>query len=181
MYTQVKYTPNNNKMKDIFDNKILCNKCNKQMSPQLITKNGFNLRILKCPKCSEIIIHPSDEKEYQGFMNLKQKEFNMKMRRVGNSYTVSIPRQIVDFMQEQETLVDNMVKLCFERAGQISMNFNTESSDEDEESSNSRIIKSREVRVVKDNKIIHHAKQFYDSAHPEKSQTKIIKSSEDDR
>ena len=45
-----------------------------------------------------------DKKEYEGFVRLKQKEYNVKMRMVGNSYAVSIPREIVDFMQEQDVL-----------------------------------------------------------------------------
>ena len=39
-------------MKDIFDNKILCNECEKVMKPELISKNGFNLRVVKCEKCN---------------------------------------------------------------------------------------------------------------------------------
>ena len=45
------------------------------------------------------------------------------MRLVGNSYTVSIPKEIVLFMSEQERIIDNMVKLCFEKMGRLSLNF----------------------------------------------------------
>ena len=111
-------------MTDIFNNTILCNKCNLKMNPASIEKNGFVLRTLICPKCNSRIIHPKDEQEYNDFANLKKKEFSVKMRYVGNSYAVSIPKEIVDFMKEQEKIMDNMVKLCFEEFGRISINFN---------------------------------------------------------
>ncbi len=158
-------------MKDIFDNKILCGKCNKEMKPSLISKNGFNLRIIKCPKCNETILHPTDKQEYQEFMRLKEKDYEVKMRMVGNSYSVSIPREIVDFMKEQEQMMDNMVKLNFEKAGRLSLMFNTP------EEGSSRVVSSKEVKVVKNGKV-YHAKQFSDSAHPEKNKTQIIKNGE---
>jgi len=111
------------KMSDIFDNKILCNKCSIEMNPLEITKNGFVLRALECPKCSDRITHPKDEQEYDNFMNLRKKQFNVKMRFVGNSYAVSIPKEIVNFMKEQEKIMNNMVKLCFEDFGRLRLDF----------------------------------------------------------
>jgi len=111
------------KMADIFDNPILCKKCNKQMQKQNLFKNGFKLRMIVCPKCNDKVIHPIDEAEYNKFINLKNREFKVKMRLVGNSYAVSIPREIVNFMNEQEKMMDDMVRLCFEEAGRLSLNF----------------------------------------------------------
>jgi hypothetical protein len=165
-------------MVDIFENKILCNECEKVMKPVLVSKNGFNLRAVKCEKCGKIIVHPVDKQEYEEFMRLKQKDFNVKMRMVGNSYAVSIPREIVDFMKDQENVMNNMVKLCFEDAGKISMNFNL-SGDEDG-ISKSRVVSSKEVRIVKDGKPILHARKFSDSAHPERNQTKVYKSDKEE-
>jgi len=110
-------------MIDIFDNTILCKKCNTRMKKIKITKNGFFLRAMICPKCNEKLIHPIDEQEYHKFINLKNKEFRVKMRLVGNSYTVSIPKQIVSFMSEQEKIMNKMVRLCFEEMGRLSLNF----------------------------------------------------------
>lgn len=110
-------------MTDIFDNTILCNKCNTKMIPITVEHNGFVLRAVKCSKCNSKIIHPRDEQEYQDFLNLKKKEFTVKMRFVGNSYAVSIPKEIVNFMKEQEKIMDDMVKLCFEEFGRVSINF----------------------------------------------------------
>jgi len=110
-------------MIDIFDNKILCNKCNSQMKKAKISKNGFLLRAMICPNCNEKIIHPIDKENYNKFINLKNKEFRVKMRMVGNSYAVSIPREIVNFMNHQERIMNNMVRLCFEETGRLSLNF----------------------------------------------------------
>ena len=45
------------------------------------------------------------------------------MRLVGNSYAVSIPKEIVSFMNNQKKMMDEMVKLCFEDFGRLSLNF----------------------------------------------------------
>ena len=108
---------------DIFDNKILCKKCECEMVPGNVLKNGFALRVVRCRECASIIVHPRDEVEYENFMNLRKKQFNVKMRFVGNSYAVSIPREIVNFMQDREKAMDDMVRLCFEEFGRISINF----------------------------------------------------------
>ncbi|MCW8966776.1 MAG: hypothetical protein OQK82_08850 [Candidatus Pacearchaeota archaeon] len=110
-------------MIDIFDSKILCNKCDSKMNKTELVKNGFVLRAMVCPRCNEKILHPVDEVEYNKFINLKNKEFKVKMRIVGNSHTVSIPKEIVSFMRQQEKMMDDMVKLCFEESGRLSLNF----------------------------------------------------------
>lgn len=110
-------------MADIFDNKIFCNKCNNRMEKAKISKNGVVLRAMACNKCGEKIIHPLDEQEYNKFINLRNKEFKVKMRLVGNSYAVSIPKEIVSFMESQRKIMDEMVKLCFEDMGRLSLNF----------------------------------------------------------
>ena len=94
------------------------------MQKAKLVKNGFVFRIMICPKCKDKIIHPVDEQEYNKFINLKNKEFKVKMRLVGNSYAVSIPKEIVLFMREQEKMMDEMVKLCFEEMGRLSLDFN---------------------------------------------------------
>ena len=110
-------------MSDIFDNTILCNNCNTRMKKAQISKNGFLLRAVVCPQCNEKIIHPNDEAEYHRFVDLKNKQFHVKMRMVGNSYAVSIPKEIVSFIREQEKVMNDMVRLCFEDFGRLSLNF----------------------------------------------------------
>lgn len=94
------------------------------MKKAKISKNGFILRAMTCPECKGKLLHPLDESEYNKFINLKNKEFRVKMRLVGNSYAVSIPKEIVHFMNEQKKMMDEMVKLCFEDMGKLSLSFN---------------------------------------------------------
>lgn len=164
-------------MADIFDNQILCKECKTVMKPININRNGFTLRAVKCFRCGDTIMHPVDKQEYEDFIKLKNKDFSVKMRMVGNSYAVSIPREIVDFMREQEKMINDMVRLSFEEAGRLSLMFNTPEMHEHENAGNvkSRVIKAREVKIVKNNKPVLHAKQFYDSAHPERNQTKVFR------
>ena len=159
-------------MQDIFNYDIICDKCKKKMDNSLIRKGGFNLRVKKCPSCGDFLVHPDDKVEYENFVKLKKKEYEVKMRMVGNSYAVSIPREIVDFMKEQENMINNMVRLSFQDVGKLSLMFNTEKENGEKDS---RVVKSREVRIIKNNKPVLHARQFVDSAHPERNKIEIFK------
>jgi hypothetical protein len=110
-------------MSDIFDNVILCKNCHKKMLLVPVEKNGFKLRAIKCENCKNQILHPEDLKEYEEFQSLKKKNFKVKLRYVGNSYAVSIPREIIDFMNEQEKQMNEMVNLCMEEFGRLSLDF----------------------------------------------------------
>ncbi|MBT6690279.1 hypothetical protein HN903_03275 [archaeon] len=110
-------------MQDIFENTILCKHCNKKMLPEQITRKGFILRTLKCEPCKNLIVHPEDLKEYENFQSLNKKTFKVKLRYVGNSYAVSIPREIIDFMNEQEKQTNEMVNLSMDEFDRISLIF----------------------------------------------------------
>jgi len=113
-------------MTDLFDNTILCKNCNVKMKNAKLIRNGFEMRALICERCGNKIIHPADEKEYKNFLGLRGKVFKVKMRIVGNSYAVSIPKEIVDFMHEQEKIMNDMVSLCFNEAKKLSLSFGEE-------------------------------------------------------
>jgi hypothetical protein len=117
-------------MTDIFDTKIVCKKCNKIMKPFLLNKNGFELRAVECSKCGDKIVHPADANCLNHYNDLKGKTFNVKLRMVGNSHTISIPKEIVDFMNEQKNQMrkhmDNMVKLCLDDFKRLSLLFDEE-------------------------------------------------------
>ncbi len=124
-------------MSDLFDEVVVCSNCGKRMGKLVIIKNGFKIRALRCDKCQKIIHHPSDIEEYKRFVQLKQRPFAVKLRMVGNSYTVSIPREIVDFHREQEQMhreqeqvhqrfakiQNEMIKMFLEDVGRISLCF----------------------------------------------------------
>lgn len=114
-------------MKDIFDAKIMCRNCDSEMSKTEIVKNGFHLRAIKCAKCGETIIHPEDKHQLEHYNDLKGKTFQVKLRMVGNSHAISIPKEIVEFMnslhREMDKQMEDTVRLCFEDFGRISVNF----------------------------------------------------------
>jgi len=146
------------------------------MVPELVKRNGFNLRAVSCKRCNETIIHPEDKSEYEEFVRLKKKDYEVKMRLVGNSYAVSIPREIVSFMREQERMVDDMGRLSFEDAGRLSVLFNTPNNGD----SHSRVVSAKEVRVVKNGKPVYHERAFSDSANP-KNNKKVVYNPEEEK
>lgn len=112
-------------MKDIFDQVILCNKCNIRTTKNNAFLDGFNLRVLECPKCAEVTYHPGDLKEYENFKRLKARDFNVKLRMVGNSFCVSIPKEFIDFHREFEKNFNDLVRMNLEGPGKISIFFAT--------------------------------------------------------
>lgn len=114
-------------MTDIFDTKILCKSCSTQMEQSIVNKKGLELRAVKCPKCNDTIIHPADLNNFEHFNNLKGKTFHVKLRMVGNSHAISIPKEIVDFINHSHNHMrremNDMVKLCFEDFGKLSVFF----------------------------------------------------------
>ena len=117
---------------DIFDNPILCKNCDIKMQKVQFLKNGFTFRAVECKKCGNKLIHPEDKLEYERYTNLKHKHYAVKLRMVGNSYTVSIPREIVNFINEQNKIMDELVSLNFERMGKLSLIFNNEEKELEE-------------------------------------------------
>jgi len=128
-----------NNMDDIFDTNISCRKCNVPMARIEIAKDGIKVRAVECPKCGNKIIHPEDKSKLEHFKDLKGRTFSVKLRMVGNSHAISIPKEIVEFMHSQESEMnnmkrhfDNMVRLCFEDFGRLRVDFfNEEEEDED--------------------------------------------------
>jgi len=139
---------------DMFDEIVVCSTCGRKMHRIDIIKNGFRLRALQCDKCNKRIYHPADIEEYKRFSQLKQRPFAVKLRMVGNSYTVSIPREIVDFMNEQEgmhqrmmKMQNEMVRVFFEEFGKISLTFaqghQVQQDKEEQEEAEKAVIKKK--------------------------------------
>tara|TARA_Y100000310_G_C20612064_1_gene778536 strand:- start:1149 stop:1481 length:333 start_codon:yes stop_codon:yes gene_type:complete len=110
-------------MKDIFDAKIMCEKCNLDMKRDFLDKGGFKVRTMKCENCGDKIVHPIDLAKAEHFKDLKGKEYNVKLRVIGNSHAISIPKEIVDFINEQEERMDKMIRLCFDDFRRLSLRF----------------------------------------------------------
>lgn len=110
-------------MADIFDQKVLCKECNEEMDRTIIVKEGTQLRALECPSCSKTIVHPADEQSFEQYKNLRGKTYNVKLRVIGNSHAISIPKEIVEFIQQEEKMMNDMVRLCFEDMHRLSLDF----------------------------------------------------------
>ena len=110
-------------MQDIFDNVVLCGKCNSKTRKNYTIKDGFQLRVLECIKCGNIIYHPEDLRDYSDFKELKSRDFNVKLRLVGNSFCVSIPKELIDFHKEIEREFNDLVRLNLEGPGKIGLFF----------------------------------------------------------
>jgi len=148
-------------MEDIFDTKIVCRKCNIEMNKVEMEKNGIKVRAVECGKCKERIVHPEDKKNLEHFKDLKGKTYSVKLRVVGNSHAVSIPKEIVDFMnginrnhddihkrmRKEFDDMNKIVRLCFEDFGRISLRFNNMYNEEEESLNDSD---DNEDRIHKD-------------------------------
>lgn len=117
-------------MADIYENIILCNKCNKKTERSFIVKDGFKIRTWQCPICKKQWPHPLDLQEYENFSKIKNKNFQVKLRMVGNSYTVSIPREIIDFerdiqreMTQMERRMERIIYMSLEEPEKLSLFF----------------------------------------------------------
>ena len=75
-------------MTDIFDAKILCKNCDKEMKRGIVKREGTEIRAVKCDECGDVIIHPADLNCLEQFRDLKGKVFNVKLRVVGNSHAI---------------------------------------------------------------------------------------------
>jgi len=116
---QGKYT----RMSDIFNAKVLCNECNTRMEKTSTVREGFNVRALACPDCGKHYLHPEDEYKLEQFSKLRNKHFQVKLRMVGNSYTVSIPREIIDYQDEIQKRLNRVLLLALEEPEKLSIFF----------------------------------------------------------
>jgi len=145
-------------MADIFDHAVLCNKCGKKMKKLVVERSGFRMRALECPNCGQRTYHPSDMEEFNKYSQLQKQNFQVKLRRVGNSYTVSIPKELIDFfedaaeaaeqeaeqeaqdpfqgmqkrMKENMEHMNRMVTLALEHANKLSLNFGGEEKNQNQ-------------------------------------------------
>lgn len=110
---------------DLFDHPILCKHCTALTNRNSIFKDGFQIRTLECPQCDRVIYHPLDIKEYENFKKLKTKDFNVKLRFVGNSFCVSIPRDVINYV-EPSYQTNKIVKIVIDGPDKISLHFTKE-------------------------------------------------------
>ena len=110
-------------MADIYSTTVLCEDCNRKTTKGFAIKDGFKLRLWECMSCHKKWFHPLDLQEYNDFEKLKHKEFKVKLRFVGNSYAVSIPREIIDFQEEIAKEIDKILYISLEEPDKLSILF----------------------------------------------------------
>lgn len=117
---------------DVFDAQIVCKQCKQEMQPSEVHREGLRVRAVECPACHEQIIHPSDLYALEHYHTLRGKTFTVKLRMVGNSHAISIPKEIVEFIEEQHRQshkqMADMVRLCFEDFRKLRLEFGNETS-----------------------------------------------------
>lgn len=110
-------------MTDIFNTTLVCDVCNQKTQKSIIEREGFSIRTWICQECNRKWHHPSDMQEYDNFKKIKNKIFQVKLRMVGNSYTISIPREIIDFESEIQREINDIIRLCLEEPRKLSIYF----------------------------------------------------------
>ena len=106
---------------DIYSTILLCDNCNKKTEKSFSIKDGFKIRSWECSDCDKHWEHPQDLEDYKKFFSLKQKNFQVKLRMVGNSYTISIPREIIEYTEIRET--GRLVNLSLENPEKVTLFF----------------------------------------------------------
>jgi len=140
-------------MADIYENTILCENCNKKTVKGFAIKNGFKIRSWKCPSCNKVWYHPSDMQEYENFQKIKNQTFQVKLRMVGNSYTISIPREIIEFEEEMHRKINEMISMTMEEPTKLSIFFSKEIRkfiNEEDDEEESKIIKNEDLEDDED-------------------------------
>jgi len=107
-------------MEDMFDAEIQCNKCGSKTQKSYVIKSGFKVRTWHCINCGKVWYHPGDMENFEKFKELKKKDYEVKLREVGNSWIVSIPKEIIRF---QEISKSKVISLSLDDPGTVILKF----------------------------------------------------------
>ncbi len=107
-------------MRDVYDTIVNCDECTKPTEKCESIKDGFMIRCWRCNNCRKQWLHPGDLEEYKRFIELKRKDFEVKLRQVGNSWSVSIPKEIIRFEEVSQTKV---IRMSLDEPGKLSIFF----------------------------------------------------------
>lgn len=110
-------------MKDIFENTIVCDECSQKTEKIRTYKDGFQVRAWRCNTCQKLWQHPLDSQRYEEFQKLRSREFQVKLRLVGNSYTISIPREIIEFEERMRREIDDMIRISLDSPEKLNIFF----------------------------------------------------------
>ncbi|MBI5798227.1 hypothetical protein HZA98_04985 [Candidatus Woesearchaeota archaeon] len=116
MYIHKRYT-----MKDIYEAELLCEHCRKATHKSLVHKEGFPIRSWHCLHCNQQWFHPGDLENFKAYQHLRERSFHVKMREVGNSWIISIPKEIVHFQELQDA--EKIVQIHIDEPGRVIISF----------------------------------------------------------
>ena len=111
-------------MNDIFHTNLVCDRCDTKTERNIQNRNGLQIRRWVCPNCNKQWIHPEDKKKYENFSKIKNKNYKVKLRIVGNSHIISIPKEIILF-NELEKEMNKIINLTMEEPTKLSLFFKT--------------------------------------------------------
>lgn len=107
-------------MADIYDTIMVCDHCNSRTKRELVNRDGYEIRAWVCPICKKHWYHPTDLSEYKTYQVLKQRNFEVKLREVGNSWVVSVPKEIIRF---EEISATKVIRLNMDEPGKVILRF----------------------------------------------------------
>ncbi len=107
-------------MKDVYNSTMLCEECNSKTEKTTVSKDGFLIRAWKCNRCNKYWYHPLDMRDYQDYIVLRKRDFQVKLREVGNSWIVSIPKEIIRF---EEISTAKVISLNLDEPGKVVLKF----------------------------------------------------------
>ncbi|MCK5561883.1 MAG: hypothetical protein KAJ51_14885 [Thermoplasmata archaeon] len=96
-----------NNIDDLDKIKITCS-CGGKTKKITTAWKKIPVRAWKCNKCGEEILHPLDaEKAMIIAKAIENKEFSVKVRKVGKSLTMTIPNKLAKYMDLHEGIIAN--------------------------------------------------------------------------
>ncbi|MBI5159327.1 AbrB/MazE/SpoVT family DNA-binding domain-containing protein [Candidatus Micrarchaeota archaeon] len=82
-------------MKKFEEDNLKCVRCTRFATPAKLRIDGAEIRGWKC-KCGEEYLHPADAEWLLLMKKSEREKLTAKVTKIGNSYSVRIPKEIVD-------------------------------------------------------------------------------------
>ncbi len=101
--------------RDLWEAKHRCINCNSQMKKDFMPMEGMKVRIWKCIKCKETVLHPEDAQKMLVFNKIKH-GIPVKIGTLGESLIMRFPKEVAEFYKiskggEVVIRADDMKKL----------------------------------------------------------------------
>jgi len=80
------------------DDSLKCHRCGKWARPAKLRFEGYEVRGWRCA-CGEEYFHPDDAERLLLMNKARREKMQTKVSKVGNSYSVRIPKAIVDALK----------------------------------------------------------------------------------